>query len=276
MVSNFRANTFKRQGRNIWVSAGDSPSVGSYSNPSPDPRLGGFFADPDAAALIVLQMGTVVAQNTDGYLVPCNSGVAAEMTHNAMDVQYGVLAQNLVDQAAAGGKFAMEANAPLGWVIYDTLQNANALDPYGHHQTDLGQENPTIKLEGLIMMPVIYKTDGSKYDFKVGDDVVGDGAPDKTENPVAWLGMPRKMAYDQFDAGGLRTVKGDAPNMKVGKIVAVESDYEFNKGGLQYVQADGIQVSSDSTKGFSPYIWDAFKTIDDTYKKKIVWIKITL
>lgn len=267
-----------REGRNCWVSEGNAPSIGSYSNPSPDPRLGScnLAPDKDSLAMFVIPMATIVSTNKNGFLVPCNSGKEVVLTKTALDAQYGSFKNLNGEVCVAGDTFVMEANQPIGWTIYDTLQNAKTLDENYNHQTDLSQTNPTLRMEGLIKVPFMFKTEGCKYDFKVGDQLVADGEPDKNENPAAEFGMARKRVLDTFDAGGLRTAVGDPEQMVAGRVVHIERDYEYNTGALELVKADGMDVSSDSSKGFEPYVWDLFKKTDDTYTKGIAWVKITL
>lgn len=260
-----KTKPFKREGRNIWVSAGDSPTIGSNGNPSPDPRLPGCgIVDPDAQALVVIPMASVISINEAGFMVPCTSGVDYTFTKKDSDVQYGVKNNSFSGTAVAGETFVVKGNAPIGVQIYDVLQNPICQDGYGNFKTDITQETPTIKCEGLIAVPVIFKTAGSKYDFAPGDNVCGDGAPLVAENPGAYVGMFRKLD------------KTEDIKFKVGKVLRVEDAASYNKGGLDFVKADGLNVSSDSTKGFSPAVWDSFKKADDTYSKKIVYIKITL
>ena len=254
----------KREGRNIWVSEGNSPTISSNGNPSPDPRLPGCgIVDKDAQALVVIPMASVISIQ-DSFMVPCTSGVDYTMVKTAQDVQYGVRNAALNGTAVAGETFVVKANAPIGVQIYDVLQNPICADAEGAFKTDLSQENPTIKCEGLIAVPVIFKTAGSKYDLQPGDNVCGDGAPLVAENPGAYVGMFRRLE------------KTEDIKYKVGKVLYVEDANTYNKGGLQFVKADGLDVSSDSTKGFTPAIWDSFKKVNDTFTKKIVYIKITL
>ena len=260
-----RTAPFKREGRNIWVSEGNSPTIGSNGNPSPDPRLPGCgVIDPDAQAMVVIPMASVISINESDFMVPCTSGVDYVFTKTATDVQYGVKNESLSGVATAGETFTVKANSPIGVQIYDVLQNPICADEYGNYKTDISQETPTIKCEGLIAIPVVFKTAGGKYDLKVGDNVCGDGAPAVAENPGAYVGMFRRLE------------KTEDIKYKVGKVLRVEDASTYNKGGLQFVNGDGLNVSSDSTKGFSPAVWDTFKKVNDTYSKKIVYIKITL
>lgn len=257
-----RTSPFKREGRNIWVSEGDSPSLPCQA---PDPRLSGCgIIDWDAKSLVVIPMASVVSFNDNGFMVPCTSGVDYTMTKTPTDVEYGVMNQALSGNCAAGETFVIKGNAPVGVQIYDIFQNAICHDVYGNAKTDLSQESATLKCEGLIAIPVIFKTAGSKYDFAPGDNVCGDGVPLKTENPGAYVGMFRKLD------------KTEDPKFKVGKVIAVVDADKYQKGGLNFVKAQGLNVASDSTKGFSPAVWDSFKNADDTFTKKIVYIKITL
>ena len=260
-----RTSPFKREGRNIWVSEGNSPTIGSNGNPSPDPRLAGCgIYDPDAQCPVVIPMATVISMNSSDFMVPCTSGVDYIQTATASDVEYGVKNNAMTGVVAEGDTFTIKANAPIGVQIYDVLQNPICSDAYGNWKTDISQDTPTIKCEGLIAIPVIFKTAGGKYDLQPGDNVCGDGAPTKAENPGAYVGMFRRLE------------KTEDIKFKVGKVLRVEDASSYNKGGLNFVKGDGLNVSSDSTKGFSPAIWDTFKKVDDTYSKKIVYIKITL
>ena len=76
----------KREGRNIWVSEGNSPTISSNGNPSPDPRLPGCgIVDKDAQALVVIPMASVISIQ-DSFMVPCTSGVDYTMVKTAQDV----------------------------------------------------------------------------------------------------------------------------------------------------------------------------------------------
>ena len=252
----------------VYVSDGKTPILGSAQNPSPDPRLPITSMSEQHRAGYVFRAGTVVAISADGrHFVPANGGVANVASYGTGDVAAGVKNATLTGVVSNGGTYTFAANKPVGWLLWDTLQNPGCTP--NRFKTDLMQDTPTVFMEGVIYLPVVFKTAEvagtcAKYNFKNGDLLVADGAPVTADSPTAYVGGVRKY------------VEGtDSFEQVIGRIIKVEGDFEYDKQGLENFKSDGVDVQSEATQGFPRRIWEGFKEgLGEDYTRKVIWIKI--
>lgn len=251
----------------IWQSEDLSPNLGSHGNPAPDPGLPVAFVDMAHEIGVAIQMCTIMAIDPETKsMVPANGGEDITVTYNELDAQYGVLNKQLNKRVRAGETRVYKANVPQGISLQDVLQN-----PLCHngHKVMLNQSNPDIRKAGQIRFAMVYKTTNSKYDVKPGDYLKGDGSPDKTENPMAFWGLPCKWDPEN-----------DALTQRALRVTYVETHEEFDTQGAEIYGASnyGAYVHGGGTMGFPIELFNMMGQEeiikDPTYKKIIVTASI--
>lgn len=276
--------SFYEKRGHVWYSEGVTPICGSRNNPSPHVALPVGEYNAETRCHYVLDQGTIVSVQ-DGMLVPCNGGVANTVTYQIGDVSAGVIDPTKDKKVVAGETFEFKANKPIGFLVWDVFQNPETL-PNGY-KVDTTQTAPTIRTEGAIMIPMVYMPsesissengdeDGNYKkrvkayyeELEVGDLVCADiitNAEDASK---------MKVFAPTAKTGGFRKwVEGkDKIPQIVGRVIAIENDYEFSTQGLEFIKADGVDVQSDSTHGFPRHIWNAFKDskTDSTKREKYI------
>lgn len=251
----------------IWQSEDLSPNVGSHGNPGPEAGLPVALVNDEYNVGISLQMCTIVAIDPETrMMVPCNGGEDIEVTYTALDNQYGVLDKTLTRRVTVGEKRTYKANFPQGIALQDVMQNPAC---YNGMKLMINQGNQDFRKQGQIRFALIYKTDGSKYDVKIGDYLKGDGSPDTTENPMAYWGLPCK--WDPAK---------DALTQRALRVTYVETNEEFDTKGTEIYGADsyGYYIHGGGTLGFPIELYNMMGKEEiiknDEYKKIIVTASI--
>lgn len=242
-----------------------SPNLGSQGNNAPDVGLPVALINDEFNIGVALQMGVILAFDPKSKtMVPANGGTDIEVTYTEMDAQYGVLDKTARKRVVAGEKRTFEANFPVGWALQDTFQNPAC---YNGSKFMINQESGDFRRQGQLRMATVFKTEDSKYDLKPGDYIKGDGAPDKSENPMAAWGMPCKW------------IEGtDSITQRAGKVMWVEDISEFDRQGAEQHESYGAAVHGGGTKGFPMELYNLMgkDTVieDENFKKKIITIAI--
>lgn len=251
----------------IYQSEDIMPNLGSHGNGGPCPGLPVKKTLEDHPIGVAIEMGCIVAVDPETkFFVPANGGEDITITYNPMDVQYGVLNKDCTARVKDKETRVFKANVPQGWVMGHVPQHSLC---YNGHKILPEQEHIAFMKQGQIRMAVVYKTDDSKYDLKIGDYVKGDGAPDTTENPMATWGFP------------VRWEEGtDKLCQRAGKVTYVEDLDEFDTRGTEVYSGNmyGAYMHGAGTKGLPMEIYNMLgqdEIINDsTYKKKIITISI--
>jgi hypothetical protein len=302
------AELFNEKRGHVWVSKGVTPICGWVKNPSPHVGLPVGEKNEEARSRYVIEQGTFLSIFED-QLVPANGGIADEVTYSALDVEAGVQdGAGSVVTAASTKTFA--ANKPIGVTIWDLLQNPATL-PNGF-QTHLLQTAPTIRTEGVIVLPIVYMTDAAitadatiaanikadmqlltdMYQFEVGDLLVPDSMMTDTRAiglrkvvPTARTGGVRKfleadvtMSADAI-AAGFPTMTADSVTQIVARVIATTTDRKYPTAMLKQYRTDGVDIQGDATHGFDRHLWNAFKgTLEgsspNNYVRKAIMINI--
>lgn len=251
----------------IYQSEDLSPNLGSHGNPGPDAGLPVAFVNPEYNMGVALQMCTIAAVDPESrMLVPANGGEDITIEYTSLDEQYGVLDRTMSKRVKAGETRTFKGNVPQGLILQDVLQNPAC---YNGMKVMLTQENGEFRKQGQVRFALLYKTDDSKYDLKIGDYLKGDGSPDRDENPMAAWGLPCKWDKEKDDLC-----------QRALKVTYVETIDQFDtQGAGQYMQDSyGAYVHGGGTMGFPMELYNMMgqeKYIkDDTYKKIIVTASI--
>lgn len=120
---------------------------------------------------IVIEAGTIVTLDDNGYLIPCTGGEDVTLTYTALDVTYGVTDIDTMDStpaavSAAGTSTAKLAkNAPLGILLFDAERVSSDLNWKP-------QAGVTILCDFLVQyaLPTAY----ASLSWKPGCDVISD------------------------------------------------------------------------------------------------------
>lgn len=281
-----RPNGFYEKRGHVWYSEGITPICGSVQNPAPHVSLPLGEYNEETRLHYVFDQGTFVSVE-DGYLVPCNGGVANEVVFSATDKQYGVIDSATGKTVVVGAKKTFKANKPIGVLVWDVFQNPETM-PNGF-KVDTTQTAPTIRTEGVVVLPMVHKLDGAivaaedkalvkKHyaDLEIGDLVcaVSTGTMAEAAKLAELVPTAKTGYFRKWIAGE------DAPEQIVGRVLAIEEDTQWSTQGLEYIKADGVDVQSESTHGFPRHIWNAFKEtkvdaeLTDSFARKVVLINI--
>lgn len=271
----------------VWYSEGITPICGSEKNPAPHVSLGLGEYNEETRLHYVIDQGTFVSVE-DGMLVPCNGGKANEVLYSATDKQHGVVDIATGKTVTVGSKKTFKANKPIGVLVWDVFQNPDTM-PNGF-KVETTQTAPTIRTEGVVVLPMVYKLDSAitgdsaeadkalvkKFyaDLEIGDLVCADstGTVENAAKLSDLVPTARTGYFRKWIAGE------DAPEQIVGRVLAIEADSQWSTQGLEFVKADGIDVQSEATHGFPRHIWNAFKetkvdsTLTNLYSRKVVLI----
>ena len=223
----------------IWQSEDLSPNVGSHGNPGPEAGLPVAFVNKEHDMGVGIQMCTIVAIDPETrMMVPCNGGEDIEVTYSALDVQYGVLDKTMSRRVRDKETRTYKANFPQGIALQDVLQNPAC---YNGTKVMINQGNMDFRKQGQVRFALIYKSDDSKYNVKIGDYLKGDGKPNTEENPMAFWGLPCKWDPEK-----------DALTQRALRVTYVETCDEFDKQGTNvYGQHTyGAYVHGGGTMGF--------------------------
>lgn len=246
----------------IYQSEDLSPNLGSHGTPGPDAGLPIAFVNKEHNIGVALQMCTIAAVDPESkMLVPANGGQDIQVTYTALDEQYGVLDKTLQKRVKVGDQRTFKANIPQGLILQDVFQHPACQNG---RKVMLTQEAGEFRKQGQVRFALLYKTNDSKYDLKVGDYLKGDGQPDRNENPMAAWGLPCKW------------IEGtDKLNQRALKVTYVETADEFDRQGAdQYMpESYGAYVHGGGTMGYPMELYNMMgkeEYINDPAYKKII------
>lgn len=273
-------NTFFEKRGHVWYSEGVTPICGSEKNPSPHVGLPVGEYNPETRLHYVFDQGCAVSVQ-DGMLVPCNGGKQNIVTYSANDTAAGVILNSTGAKVKAGETYTFKANKPIGFLVWDVFQNPETMP--NDYKIDTTQTAPTIRTEGAIVIPMVYKKQDSitgtsddtankarvkkhYQDLEIGDLVCADCIADATDKALM-----ADLAPTARTGGFRKWIEGeDKAEQIVGRVLAIEDENQWSTQGLEYIKADGVDVQSESTHGFPRHIWNAFKetTTNATEKPK--------
>lgn len=284
------------------------PFFTENGNPSAHPALPMIDCEVDGSKYghnvnPVWVPGTIIALDEEGFFVPANGGYSNEVTYTAEDAKNDVM---LADgkRVVAGDKKVFKANKPAG-ISFDIQLQA----PMCKEDQALVEEQNHAQVfrKGVVIMPMIFKTEGSKYDFKAGDFVCADSptAEDKVNNPVAKAGGFR-VWREGADATvldnstilrteNLRVLgkEADSFGQIVGKVLNVVDHTTVNRDVTLANESYGsTRMVSKETAGYVPayyLIWKqglsknpysnrvhAYKVANGEYKMKLVYVSLSI
>lgn len=247
--------------------------------------------------------GTAIALDEEGFFVPANGGYANVVTYTAFDVANDVCLKDLT-LVAAGDTKTFKANKPAGISFDIQLQSPLCKEDMALVSE---QNHAQVFRKGLVIMPIIFKTENSKYDFKAGDFVVPDSpsADDKLNNPVAKVGGYRVFREGVDDTvvdnstikrtANLRVLgkEADSHGQIIGKVLNVADHTTVNRDKTLFNESYGsTRMVSKETAGYVPayyLIWKSglvknpysatasdYKVASGDYKLKLVYISLSI
>ncbi len=234
--------------------------------------------------------------------VMANGGNDYEVTYDSTDRMAGVrkLDGTIV---AVGDKRVFKANKPIGMSFSIQLQNKACQPKLGNLVPEQGHAQ--VFLKGFVVLPIIYKTADSKYDFKLGDYIAADSptAADILNNPNAKWGGVRVFVEEKDDtvaAGMIKRTSNlivtgkqkDSIGQRVGRVIAAVDYSTVMKDRSVFNETYGsTKMVGPETAGYLPsyfHIWQLGfkdnpdmrnpynkKIVNGEYKMKLLYIRLT-
>ena len=250
----------------------DGLSIGGGLALKPAPYLPILTWDSHRNAGIVIKKGTIISITSDGYIVPCNGGIADQTyTYTQLDIDNEVIdfdlwatTQGAVEAAGASSE-NQEALLPVGLARYDIYRWDMGEDPWYRPQTEVAI------LEDRLVLIALDETHESEYTYANGQWMVSDdeGFP----VPLTLADMDLEVTVS--GASGTGKLELDdvtaAFNQIVGRLIKVidleTTDTHFT-GGLEHsIPVPGLGLPGVETEGISDGI--------DTTTSKGLLIQLT-
>jgi hypothetical protein len=203
---------------------------------------------------IVIPKGTILACDSNGYLIPATGTSNVTDTYTTMDVNAGVK-NSAGTLATAGETYTRTARKPIGVAMYDIYQNIAGKYLNYRQQTEISG----MLCEGVIDVPYFTFEDlgeptsedaaAALVKAKVGGLAYG---PTNAKNlTVGDLVMPDGNGkFVQFDTANASYPSPDELAYVVGKVILVDTD--FPKDYLQYVQTYPMSAVAGTETGGMP------------------------